>query len=141
MKQTQHLTVSGTLIIDSKVLLVRRAAHETAWEGYWEFPSGKVEFGESTEQALVREFLEEVSINIKPVSIYRTFSYTYSKNQEHRHVNEFEYFVLLAENDSVNNIKISNDHDKWGFFTYEQTKELKSLSDEKRMSLKVAFGL
>ena len=40
------------------VLLAQRPAGKP-YEGYWEFPGGKVETGETVEEALKREFMEE----------------------------------------------------------------------------------
>lgn len=56
--------VGVVLVRDEKVLLVRRPPEETG-AGFWEFPGGKIESGESPEQALVREVEEELSIHIQ----------------------------------------------------------------------------
>ena len=53
---------------DGKLLLTRRrrGAH---FEGFWEFPGGKVEPDESPEDALIRECREECAIEVEPIDI------------------------------------------------------------------------
>lgn len=46
---------------DMRVLAFRRAAHKSM-AGFWEFPGGKVEPGESDAAALERELLEELGV-------------------------------------------------------------------------------
>ena len=54
----------GVLIqADGRFLLTSRP-HGKVYEGYWEFPGGKLEQGESVEQALRRELLEEIGISV-----------------------------------------------------------------------------
>ena len=48
---------------DGRVLLQRRPPGKTM-AGLWEFPGGKVEPGETPEQALIREMREELAIDI-----------------------------------------------------------------------------
>jgi len=49
---------------DGRFLLARRP-HGKTYAGYWEFPGGKVEFGESLFSALNRELLEELGIHVE----------------------------------------------------------------------------
>ena len=52
-----QLAVSGAIFRDGKVLLVRRA--RSPGKGFYSFPGGRVEFGESLHIALHREVTHE----------------------------------------------------------------------------------
>jgi len=52
------------ILADQKVLAVRRS-EDMPLAGYWEFPGGKVEEGESPESCIVREIAEELGIRIR----------------------------------------------------------------------------
>lgn len=55
-----HVAV-GVIVQNKKFFLTRRLKH-THQGGKWEFPGGKVESGETVEQALARELNEEIAI-------------------------------------------------------------------------------
>jgi 8-oxo-dGTP diphosphatase len=61
----------GVLIrADGAFLLTSRPAGKV-YEGYWEFPGGKLEAGETVEQALRRELIEEIGITIGNVQPWK----------------------------------------------------------------------
>ncbi len=57
-----RIRVAGILIKENKILFVK---HRKNNEEYYLLPGGGVDFGESFETALKREFMEEVNIEIK----------------------------------------------------------------------------
>lgn len=66
---------------DGSFLLGRRPAG-TFYAGYWEFPGGKVEPGETPLDALVRELQEELGIQVEQAEPWLTREHRY----EHAHV-------------------------------------------------------
>lgn len=61
----------GVLIDDQgRFLLTSRPAGKV-YAGYWEFPGGKLEAGETVEQALRRELQEEIGLTIGPAQVWR----------------------------------------------------------------------
>lgn len=56
--------VAALLRDGDRVLIVRRGPGETG-AGFWEFPGGKVDPGETHQQALAREIFEELNLEIK----------------------------------------------------------------------------
>ncbi|WP_426976836.1 (deoxy)nucleoside triphosphate pyrophosphohydrolase [Pseudarthrobacter sp. O4] len=66
---TGLIDVVGGAVLDSLAdpgrLLVARRTAPPQFAGLWEFPGGKVESGETAEQALHRELLEELGVNVR----------------------------------------------------------------------------
>jgi 8-oxo-dGTP diphosphatase len=75
---------------DGKVLLAQRL-HGTPYPGYWEFPGGKLEQGESPREALVRELAEELGIVVSRAAPWLTQRFVYP----HAHV-ELNFFRVFA---------------------------------------------
>ncbi len=61
---------------DGSFLLAQRPA-DKIWAGYWEFPGGKVEPGETAHHALVRELREELGIEVQTAYPWLTRVFTY----------------------------------------------------------------
>jgi 8-oxo-dGTP diphosphatase len=75
---------------DGKVLLAQRLKG-TPYPGYWEFPGGKLEPGESAASALKRELQEELGISVRRAAPWLTQRYEYP----HAHV-ELNFFRVFA---------------------------------------------
>lgn len=65
-RQVVEVAVGVLLRPDGQFLLTSRPAGKV-YAGYWEFPGGKLEAGETVEQALRRELIEEIGVTIGPV--------------------------------------------------------------------------
>jgi 8-oxo-dGTP diphosphatase len=61
----------GVLLREDGAFLLTSRPPGKVYEGYWEFPGGKVEPGETVEQALRRELQEEIGIVIGAVHPWR----------------------------------------------------------------------
>ena len=62
----------GVLLREDGAFLLCTRPPGKAYAGYWEFPGGKLEAGESVEQALRRELHEELGIHIEAAIAWRT---------------------------------------------------------------------
>jgi len=65
------------------LLSYRRAPGVPGLDGKWELPGGKIEFGETPEQALVREIREEIGLGVRPL---RLLPYLHTNVWEYEHV-------------------------------------------------------
>ena len=70
-RRVVEVAVGVLLQADGQFLLTSRPAGKV-YEGYWEFPGGKIEAGETLEQALRRELQEEIGVTIGPAQPWRT---------------------------------------------------------------------
>jgi mutator protein MutT len=66
--------------------------------GYWEFPGGKVEQGESPQEAACRECLEETGVAVRVVGEYLIVDHDYAHGALHIQ------FFACAPSDNVNEL-------------------------------------
>jgi ADP-ribose pyrophosphatase YjhB (NUDIX family) len=68
----RNATGAGLLLErDGKVLLIQRR-HEP-FRGWWMLPSGFVEYGDSAEQTVVREALEEIGLDVRVEGLFGVY--------------------------------------------------------------------
>ncbi len=78
MPQNKVVEVAAAVLQrpDGSFLLAQRPA-DKIWAGYWEFPGGKIEPGETPHHALVRELREELGISAETAYPWLTRVFTY----------------------------------------------------------------
>ena len=78
---TLNVVAAGVIRNSSgEILLVRRAEEQTL-SGYWEFPGGKVEAGETEAKCLKRELREELGIEVKVEAFVGQNYYVYDHGE------------------------------------------------------------
>ena len=107
MKQIE--VVAAIIRKGDKIFATQRGYGE--WKDWWEFPGGKMEVGETPEEALVREIHEELSAEISVDEFLCTVEYDYpqfhltmhcyicSLLTESLHLNEHEAARWLKNNE------------------------------------------
>lgn len=88
---------------DGRILLARRKPG-IHLEGYWEFPGGKIEDGESPEESLERELLEELGITTKTGTFFTESIHAYGNKQIKLHAYFSTYLkgeIILDSHDQV----------------------------------------
>lgn len=97
------INVSAGIIRKGNKTLIARRSPNKHLEGFWEFPGGKIEEGESPEDCLQRELQEELGITVKVGSFFMENIHQYGEKQ-----------ILLKAFfcEIVSGEIILNDHDK-----------------------------
>ena len=67
MRKRKHYNVVAAVVeVDGKVLCMQRGVTRYSYTSHlWEFPGGKIEDGETPEQALHRELIEEMDFDVE----------------------------------------------------------------------------
>ena len=95
--------VCGIIYKDDKILLTRRKKGKSL-EGFWEFPGGKVERGETDTAALKRELKEELGLEISEL-------YYFSENKHD--YNTFSIHLVAYKCKALDTPGKMVDHDKF----------------------------
>lgn len=127
MKEFKHLGVYGLIIEDGKVVLVRK--NGGPYDGKYDFPGGSIEFGETPQQALKRELLEEIGIELKKCELIDAdsvkFDWKYNGEQLKLHHIGIFYNILDYDGNIKRNMEIDDrNNDSLGaeFYTISDLK-------------------
>jgi 8-oxo-dGTP diphosphatase len=121
MKKSIVLTTDPIIITDDeKVILIKR--NFDPYKNHWAFPGGIVEYGETVENAAIREAKEETGLDVKIEKLIGVYSDPKRDPRGH--------FVSVCFLSRIVGGKLG---------IGEETKEVKAFSKEELKSIKLAF--
>ncbi len=113
------VAVKGIINYKGRILIIKRSENDGIGAGIWEFPGGKIKFGETLETALSREVKEEtgLSVTIEKLLYAGTF-----KTHENRQT------VILSYRCSAGSdgVTLSREHQSFLWADREQAEKMLS---------------
>ena len=98
-----RVRVAGILIEDDKILLIEHLKKD---KRYWLVPGGGVDWGESTAEALIREYKEETNLDIS-VEKFLFLSETIAPDKQKHVINL--YFQIKVLKNSIENMQLGDE--------------------------------
>ena len=113
MNKVSHLGAYGLIIKNKQIILIKKA--NGPYKGKLDLPGGTIEFGETPEQALMREIKEEVGIEVKKYSLFdgnsTVVTWRHNDIPEQLHHIGFFYKIESYDNKIKNEIEITKQND------------------------------
>jgi len=79
IRSSKKIEVSAGIIMKNKKVYIQQRVKNGLMGGLWEFPGGKREQGESSEECLKREIKEELRVNVVSLNKVMTIKHTYTQ--------------------------------------------------------------
>ena len=112
-KQHSSVRAYGILIHDQSVALVR-SSNPLHQPPLWWLPGGGIDFGESPEETLIREFLEETGLEVGAPELFSVTSDVRKRDNGDRiHTVRIIYRVDLVGGDLTHEVHGTTDHAAW----------------------------
>lgn len=137
MVQQIRVSAYGLILRDKKMLLCRLSSHLSVSAGLWTLPGGGLDFGESPEDAVVREVSEETGLTVTTGLLRGVDSICDSVAQSKYHSIRILYDAHFVEGE----LRFEQDGttDACDWFTQQQIEGL-AMVDLARLGSTLAFG-
>lgn len=113
MEKKIYVAVKALVCYGRKFLLIKRTTEARGDYYHWEFPGGRLEFGESPMQALKREINEETGLEVEKLILLNAWN---SFKDECTEIIGLTY-ICTANGD---NVMLSKEHSDYEWVTYEE---------------------
>lgn len=130
MKKTLKLVAIAIIRQNNKYLLTFRADKDLpGYTNCWQFPGGAVDFGETVEEALKREILEEIGIKIKIKSILPKIFYDFKSD----HFQAILICFICEPLTQKPKIRLNKESRQFSWFSFSEALKLKKMPNENDM--------
>lgn len=137
-----HKTIHVWIVNDNnEVLLQKRSPQVESNPNLWDISfAGHVEAGDSMKEAIKKEGLEELGLNIDINTVQYIYTYPTSKTtKDGKYINnEFKEIYLIRLNVKIDNLELQKE--EVSEVKYVDLKELKRISDEKDKAFTSNYG-
>jgi len=84
--------IGGVIIDQGRTLLIRRGSEPLL--GEWSIPGGSLELGESLQEGVARELLEETGIEVRVLDLIEVFDRVYREDESTRRGPRFHFVIV-----------------------------------------------
>jgi 8-oxo-dGTP diphosphatase len=116
-------SIAGIAVEDGKIFIARRIPGGDLGEK-WEFPGGKVEEGESDQEALIREFREEFAVTIRVGSLVGSATF-----EHHGKTRTLRAYRVYPESRDFT----LTEHTEWNWVSPESITELDFADSDRKL--------
>lgn len=117
-KESSKIVVAlkAVIVHGGRLLIIKRSDYDDIGAGTWEFPGGKINFGETLHECLMREVMEETGLQINVGRVLYTSTFCTSENRQ------VIVITYLCESET-DKIKLSFEHSDYLWANREQIQE------------------
>lgn len=125
----QVISVILAIRSEGKFLLVQRSEKDDIFPGYWQNMGGKIEIGETVENAITREMMEEVGLKLESTPIF-LHSYSWKKDNDSPTKLGLIFLIEMSQKIADIEVKLCDELEKFGWYTIDEAKQIKTIGPE-----------
>lgn len=135
--------VGGVVIVDGRALLIRRGSEPL--RGQWSIPGGMLELGESLQQGVARELLEETGLVVRVLDLIEVFDRVYFDEQNAKthdpKTPKFHFVIVDYFCERMSGVALAGSDVTHVAYAREDELEKYSLTETATRVLKKAFAM